>query len=88
MSKLTYQVGNKEVEAKNFRVYWSNLSEDYTDYVQTEETMYMWAVGMCGELNIQRAVFHTKFAVQIEESRIKCVSSGNWTSVEVLDSDE
>ena len=83
--KLYFKMGDKEVEAQNFRVQWSNLSEDYTDYIQTPEKMYMWAVGMTGELNIQRALFHSKFAAKIEETRIMAVSAGNWVSVTVLD---
>lgn len=88
MSKYEFEMGNKKVEAKNFRVQWSNLAEDFTDYNQSDETMYMWSVGLTGELNIQRAVFHTKFAAKIEESRVLCVSSGNWVSVTVFDDEE
>jgi hypothetical protein len=84
--KYYYELNGKQVEARDFKVYF----RDGTDEVWTQgpDKQYMWAVGMTGELNIQEAIFHTKFAAKISESRIRCYAHEVWGVVEVLDDEE
>ena len=84
--RLTFEMNGKEVEALPFKVHMADGTERY--YPQSEEIMYIWAVGMTGELNIQRAEFHTKFSAKIGETRISAIANGHWKEVEVIYDDE
>ena len=77
-----YEMGGKHVEAVDFRVHFKDGST--MEFNQSDDIMYMWAVGMTGELNVQRAEFHSTFAAKINESRIWCFSNEDWLRVEVL----
>lgn len=76
-----YELNGKKVEARDFTVY--TTYDAPVTFTQSKEIMYMWAVGMTGELNIQEAKFHSKFAAKISDSRIICIAAGQWVKVEV-----
>lgn len=81
--RFYYEMNGKQVEAKDFTIHFRDGTSQRWN--QSAEKQYMWMVGMTGEMNIQEAVFHTKFAAKISESRIRCYAHEVWGWVEIHD---
>ena len=76
----------KEIESKSFTVVLNG--ESRIRYDSTEDTQYLWAVGMAGEIQVMRKILHTQFSAVIREDRIRVFADGRWVEVEVHDDEE
>ena len=76
----------KEIESKRFTVHLKDGTS--LEYKPSEDTKYLWAIGMAGEIQIMRRLIHTQISAIIREDRVLVIADREWVRVEVFDDED